>query len=104
MGVNLADAQELATLAGQVNASVKAWRAAPLVPGAPGGGATLPVTNPADRRERIGDWQAATPAQGGARDRQRPRVLPGLGRHAGRGARQAARGSGRPDGGPASRS
>jgi RHH-type proline utilization regulon transcriptional repressor/proline dehydrogenase/delta 1-pyrroline-5-carboxylate dehydrogenase len=63
MGVNLADAQELATLAGQVNAAVKAWRAAPLVPGAPGGGATLPVTNPADRRERIGEWQAATPAQ-----------------------------------------
>ena len=63
MGVNLANEQELATLATQVNAAVKAWRAAPLVPGAPGGGAATAVTNPADRRERIGEWQASTPAQ-----------------------------------------
>jgi RHH-type proline utilization regulon transcriptional repressor/proline dehydrogenase/delta 1-pyrroline-5-carboxylate dehydrogenase len=63
MGVNLANEQELATLAEQVNAAVKAWRAAPLVPGAPGGGAARAVTNPADRREVIGEWRPAEPAQ-----------------------------------------
>ena len=59
MGVNLANDQDLAQLAGQVNAAVKPWHAAPLVPGATATGATLAVTNPADRREQVGEWIAA---------------------------------------------
>ena len=38
------------------------WRAAPLVPGATIAGANIAVTNPADRRESIGQWQAADSA------------------------------------------
>jgi RHH-type proline utilization regulon transcriptional repressor/proline dehydrogenase/delta 1-pyrroline-5-carboxylate dehydrogenase len=63
MGVNLANDEELAALAARVNAAVKPWKAAPLVPGAPGGGDELQVTNPADRREVIGGWRTSTPAQ-----------------------------------------
>lgn len=63
MGVNLANDEELAALAARVNAAIKPWKAAPLVPGAPGGGDELQVTNPADRREIIGGWRTATPAQ-----------------------------------------
>jgi RHH-type proline utilization regulon transcriptional repressor/proline dehydrogenase/delta 1-pyrroline-5-carboxylate dehydrogenase len=63
MGVNLANDQELAALAERVNAAVKPWKAAPLVPGTSGGADELKVTNPADRREVIGGWRAATPAQ-----------------------------------------
>ncbi len=59
MGVNLANDAELAALATKINAAVKPWSAAPLVPGANSNGAKLAVTNPADRRERVGEWQAA---------------------------------------------
>ncbi len=63
MGVNLANDLELAKLAESVNAAVKPWRAAPLVPGAkPSGLTTVAVSNPADRRESIGQWQAADAA------------------------------------------
>jgi RHH-type proline utilization regulon transcriptional repressor/proline dehydrogenase/delta 1-pyrroline-5-carboxylate dehydrogenase len=62
MGVNLANDAELSALAAQVNAALKPWRATPLVPGATSSGATSAVTNPADRRERVGEWQAADAA------------------------------------------
>jgi RHH-type proline utilization regulon transcriptional repressor/proline dehydrogenase/delta 1-pyrroline-5-carboxylate dehydrogenase len=63
MGVNLANDQELAALAERVNAAVKSWKAGPLVPGAGGGGEPVAVTNPADRRETIGEVRNSTPAQ-----------------------------------------
>ncbi|MEL1263273.1 bifunctional proline dehydrogenase/L-glutamate gamma-semialdehyde dehydrogenase PutA [Pseudoxanthomonas putridarboris] len=62
MGANLANDNDLRALAERVNAAVKPWRAAPLVPGAVVAGAALPVTNPADRRQTVGEWQ---PADGG---------------------------------------
>ncbi|WP_262378606.1 bifunctional proline dehydrogenase/L-glutamate gamma-semialdehyde dehydrogenase PutA [Luteimonas viscosa] len=67
MGVNLANDDRLRTLAEQVDAAVAAageqgWRAAPLVPGAAIAGPDIAVTNPADRRQRIGQWQAADDA------------------------------------------
>ncbi|MBC7657776.1 MAG: bifunctional proline dehydrogenase/L-glutamate gamma-semialdehyde dehydrogenase PutA [Frankiaceae bacterium] len=63
MGVNLANDQELGVLADKVNASIKSWQATPLVPNSRNTGATVTVTNPADRRDEIGKWQAAEPAQ-----------------------------------------
>ncbi|KRB03535.1 bifunctional proline dehydrogenase/L-glutamate gamma-semialdehyde dehydrogenase PutA [Lysobacter sp. Root690] len=63
MGVNLANDQQLQTLAAQVNAAAAAdWRATPLVPGATVTGPDIAVTNPADRREIVGQWQAADSA------------------------------------------
>ncbi|RDZ26087.1 bifunctional proline dehydrogenase/L-glutamate gamma-semialdehyde dehydrogenase PutA [Lysobacter silvisoli] len=62
MGVNLANDQQLHSLADQVNAAIKDWRAAPLVPGANAGGPDIAVTNPADRRETVGQWRAADSA------------------------------------------
>ncbi|MEJ7746396.1 MAG: bifunctional proline dehydrogenase/L-glutamate gamma-semialdehyde dehydrogenase PutA [Luteimonas sp.] len=67
MGANLANDQQLHTLAAQINASVADWRAAPLVPGAKITGAKITgagiaVTNPADRRHTIGQWHAADSA------------------------------------------
>ena len=67
MGLNLANDAQLRTLAEQINASVasdpsKSWRAAPLVPGANVSGAAIAVTNPADRRQTVGQWQAADSA------------------------------------------
>jgi RHH-type proline utilization regulon transcriptional repressor/proline dehydrogenase/delta 1-pyrroline-5-carboxylate dehydrogenase len=62
MGVNLANDAELAALAAKVNAALKPWRATPLVPGASSSGASQPVANPADRRETVGEWQAADAA------------------------------------------
>ncbi|WP_242007461.1 bifunctional proline dehydrogenase/L-glutamate gamma-semialdehyde dehydrogenase PutA [Luteimonas cucumeris] len=62
MGVNLANDDQLRTLATQVNAAVADWRAAPLVPGASLSGPQIAVTNPADRRQTIGQWQAADAA------------------------------------------
>ena len=67
MGINLANDSQLQALAQQVNAAVASnaggsWRAAPLVPGATISGANIAVTNPADRRESIGQWQAADSA------------------------------------------
>ena len=62
MGVNLSNDDELRSLAKQVNAALGPWRAAPLVPGARSAGATVAVSNPADRREQVGEWQAADAA------------------------------------------
>ena len=63
MGVNLANDDQLRTLAEQVNAAVKHdWHAAPLVPGSRIGGPNIAVTNPANRRETVGQWQAADSA------------------------------------------
>jgi len=62
MGVNLANDDRLRALAGQVNAAVADWRAGPLVPGAHASGPDIAVTNPADRRQRVGQWKAADAA------------------------------------------
>jgi len=62
MGVNLANDDELARLAEQINAAVQPWSAAPLVPGAQVSGTPREVTNPADRREKVGTWLAADAA------------------------------------------
>ena len=63
MGVNLANDDKLRTLAEQVNAAVRNdWFAEPLVPGAKPVGERLPVTNPADRREVVGQWLPADAA------------------------------------------
>ncbi|WMJ67578.1 bifunctional proline dehydrogenase/L-glutamate gamma-semialdehyde dehydrogenase PutA [Stenotrophomonas sp. 24(2023)] len=62
MGANLANDNELRALAEQLNAAIKPWAAAPLVPGAAPAGASQPVTNPADTREVVGQWQAADAA------------------------------------------
>jgi RHH-type transcriptional regulator, proline utilization regulon repressor / proline dehydrogenase / delta 1-pyrroline-5-carboxylate dehydrogenase len=59
MGVNLANDDQLRTLADQVAAATADWRAEPLVPGATIGGPDIAVTNPADRRQRVGQWKAA---------------------------------------------
>ncbi|EQD31122.1 bifunctional proline dehydrogenase/pyrroline-5-carboxylate dehydrogenase, partial [mine drainage metagenome] len=60
MGVNFANDPELRALAAQINAEQGPWQAAPLVPGADSS-STAPraVTDPADRRRTIGQWQAA---------------------------------------------
>jgi len=62
MGINLANDDQLRALADHVNAAVKGWRAMPLVPGATIIGANIAVSNPADRRETVGQWQAADSA------------------------------------------
>lgn len=62
MGVNLANDNDLRALAEQLNAAVKPWKAAPLVPGATPTGALLNVTNPADTRQVVGQWQPADSA------------------------------------------
>jgi len=62
MGANLANDNDLRVLAERVNAAVKPWRAAPLVPGAVIASAAQDVTNPADRRQTVGQWQAADSA------------------------------------------
>jgi len=62
MGANLANDDTLAALASQINAAVRTWSAGPLVPGASATGAANAVTNPADRREAIGQWTGADAA------------------------------------------
>ncbi|KAF1716750.1 bifunctional proline dehydrogenase/L-glutamate gamma-semialdehyde dehydrogenase [Pseudoxanthomonas yeongjuensis] len=67
MGANLANDQDLRALAEQINdaftqAGPHGWRAAPLVPGAVLSTRALPVTNPADRRQVVGEWHAADSA------------------------------------------
>ncbi|MCD9004732.1 bifunctional proline dehydrogenase/L-glutamate gamma-semialdehyde dehydrogenase PutA [Luteimonas sp. XNQY3] len=59
MGVNLANDAQFATLAAQIQAATGPWTAGPLVPGATSAGATVEVASPADRRVRVGQWQAA---------------------------------------------
>ncbi|UNK42199.1 bifunctional proline dehydrogenase/L-glutamate gamma-semialdehyde dehydrogenase PutA [Luteimonas sp. S4-F44] len=62
MGVNLANDAQLATLAEQIRSAPTSWSATPLVPGATAAGAKTEVTNPADRRVRVGEWIAADTA------------------------------------------
>jgi RHH-type proline utilization regulon transcriptional repressor/proline dehydrogenase/delta 1-pyrroline-5-carboxylate dehydrogenase len=63
MGINLANDDALRALAEQVNATDHGdWRATPLVPGATSTAAFVDVTNPADRRQVIGQWQPADAA------------------------------------------
>ncbi|MFS8063947.1 MAG: bifunctional proline dehydrogenase/L-glutamate gamma-semialdehyde dehydrogenase PutA, partial [Luteimonas sp.] len=63
MGINLADDDRLRALAKDVNAAVRSdWRATPLVPGATVTGASIAVSNPADRRQIVGQWQPADDA------------------------------------------
>ncbi|MGN6111868.1 MAG: bifunctional proline dehydrogenase/L-glutamate gamma-semialdehyde dehydrogenase PutA [Luteimonas sp.] len=63
MGINLANDDALRELATQVAAAnTQDWRAAPLVPGASSSAAALDVTNPADRRQVVGQWQPADTA------------------------------------------
>ena len=62
MGVNLANDNELKALADAVNAPHAPWTAAPLVPGATSDEAARDVTNPADRRQVIGQSRNADAA------------------------------------------
>ena len=56
MGVNFSNDNELKALAEAVNAKSGTWTATPLVPGAQSNGPTVPVTNPADRRDSVGSY------------------------------------------------
>ena len=63
MGLNLANDDQLRELAAAINAcGAGSWTAAPLVPGAQAAGEKIAVTNPADRREVVGHWQASDAA------------------------------------------
>ena len=67
MGMNFANDNELKALADAVNAACPPgttgrWNATPLVPGAQIGAATVEVTNPADRRQRVGSYVSADAA------------------------------------------
>ncbi|CAN5575893.1 bifunctional proline dehydrogenase/L-glutamate gamma-semialdehyde dehydrogenase PutA [soil metagenome] len=61
MGINLANDDQLRALATQVDAIATGGRATPLVPGARPSGNWTEVTNPADRRQQVGQWQATDP-------------------------------------------
>jgi RHH-type proline utilization regulon transcriptional repressor/proline dehydrogenase/delta 1-pyrroline-5-carboxylate dehydrogenase len=54
MGVNLANDNELKSLAGAVNAKLGPWTATPLVPGAKSAETPREITDPTDRRRVIG--------------------------------------------------
>ncbi len=61
MGINLANDDALRELAAAMNnAGAGSWAASPLVPGTQPAGEKIAVTNPADRREVVGHWQAST--------------------------------------------
>ncbi len=60
MGINIANDDELTALAEAANRFTQAWQAAPMIPGAKGGGESVTVRNPADQRETVGTWTAAT--------------------------------------------
>jgi RHH-type proline utilization regulon transcriptional repressor/proline dehydrogenase/delta 1-pyrroline-5-carboxylate dehydrogenase len=63
MGINLANDDQLRDLAAAINhAGAGSWTAASLVPGAAVAGEKIAVTNPADRREIVGHWQATDSA------------------------------------------
>ena len=62
MGVNFANDNELKALAEAVNAQQGPWLAGPLVPGANSQGATVEVTDPSDRRRKIGSYVTADQA------------------------------------------
>ncbi len=85
MGVNLANDNDLAALAAQINAAVKPWQAVPLVPGAPGGGdqvAGEQSGRPPRAHRPLAQLHAD--AHGRARAGQRRRPPRRLGPHAGR--------------------
>ena len=63
MGINLANDSALAELAKNVNAAIKNWQATPLVPGSKNSGAMNAVTNPANRKEAVGQWQSTDSSQ-----------------------------------------
>ena len=63
MGINLANDDALRELAAAMDtAGAGNWRAAPLIPGIDASGEAMAVTNPADRREVVGHWQATDAA------------------------------------------
>jgi len=62
MGVNFGNDNELQALADAVAKAPTSWTATPLVPGAKSGEALQDVTNPADRRIKIGTKQNADAA------------------------------------------
>ncbi|WP_287598223.1 bifunctional proline dehydrogenase/L-glutamate gamma-semialdehyde dehydrogenase PutA [Thermomonas sp.] len=63
MGINLANDDALRDLAAAMNsAGAGSWTASPLVAGTQPAGEKIAVTNPADRRETVGHWQASTSA------------------------------------------
>ena len=62
MGINLANDNELRALAESLNAPREPWTAAPLVPGSSTGESPRDVTNPADRRQVIGQSRNADQA------------------------------------------
>lgn len=62
MGLNLADDTTLQTLATRLDEHAGPWHAAPLVPGAAPASEAVDVRNPADRRQRVGQWQPADAA------------------------------------------
>ncbi|MGE3774252.1 MAG: bifunctional proline dehydrogenase/L-glutamate gamma-semialdehyde dehydrogenase PutA, partial [Gammaproteobacteria bacterium] len=61
-GVNLANDEELAALAEAIDAHRDPWIAVPLVPGSTTVEVARPVTNPADRRELVGEARDADAA------------------------------------------
>ena len=62
MGVNFANDNELRALAEAVNAQQGPWTAGPLVPGSNSTGAHVEVTDPSDRRRKLGSYVTADPA------------------------------------------
>ncbi len=62
MGINLANDTDLRRLGEAMNAAIRPWTAAPLVPGAKNSGKTIKVTSPADRRLVVGEYQEADAA------------------------------------------
>ena len=62
MGVNFANDNELKALAEEANAYQGPWTAGPLVPGATSQGPTIEVTDPSDRRRKLGSYVAADEA------------------------------------------
>ena len=60
MGVHFANEQELQALAEQINREAKGWEGKPLVPGAATKGTRVDVFNPANRKEKVGSYVAAS--------------------------------------------
>ena len=62
MGANFSNDNELKAMADAINAHTGPWTATPLVPGATFGAAPVEVTNPADRRQKVGSYVPADSA------------------------------------------
>ncbi|MEN1971783.1 bifunctional proline dehydrogenase/L-glutamate gamma-semialdehyde dehydrogenase PutA [Luteimonas sp. MJ204] len=62
MGINLANDDDLRSLAAAMAAGPGSWQATPLVPGATSAGDWIDVTSPADRRRAVGRWQTTDAA------------------------------------------